>query len=198
MSSSPWLFEQRLLDAREAAAQQADDEVVVDVGLGSVWAAAVVVLEQGDEAIGELGAHVARARRWRARCVVLAPTTSHAKPPRHERERELGVPLRDAVLAAFDPPGGGLEDVAAVFVVALVASGLTGGVESSRVEPRRDGVGGLLVIAGPWLLAEQLGDAVGDRRLVRRLARRVQGVAWFACLTRAGTPPGWAGCAEAG
>jgi len=73
MSSSPWLFEQRLLDAREAAAQQADDEVVVDVGLGSVWAAAVVVLEQGDEAIGELGC----ARRPSA---PMARTLCRARP----------------------------------------------------------------------------------------------------------------------
>ncbi len=51
-------LEQGLFDAGEAAAQQADDEVVVDVGLGAFGAAAVEVLQQGDEAGGDLGAHV--------------------------------------------------------------------------------------------------------------------------------------------
>jgi hypothetical protein len=52
-------FEQGLLDAREAAAQQADDEIVVDVGLRAVRAAAVEVLQQRDQAVGDLGADVA-------------------------------------------------------------------------------------------------------------------------------------------
>ena len=51
-------LEQGLFDAGEAAAQQADDEVVVDVGLGVRRAAAVEVLQQRDEAVGDLGAHV--------------------------------------------------------------------------------------------------------------------------------------------
>ena len=51
-------LEQGLLDAGEAAAQQADDEVVADVRLGHLGAAAVVVLQQRDEAVGDRGRHV--------------------------------------------------------------------------------------------------------------------------------------------
>ena len=51
--------EQRLLDAREAAAQHADHEVVLVVGLGPRRAAAVVLLEQRDHPVGDRGEHVA-------------------------------------------------------------------------------------------------------------------------------------------
>jgi hypothetical protein len=47
---------------------------------------------------------------------------------------------------------------------ALVAPDLPGGVDIDRVEPGRDGVGALLVITGPRLLTEELGNAVGDHR----------------------------------
>src|SRR6185503_16811451 len=51
-------LEERLLNTGEAATQQADDEIVADVGLGSLRAAAVELLQQGDEAVRDRGAHV--------------------------------------------------------------------------------------------------------------------------------------------
>ena len=77
-----------------------------------------------------------------------------------------GVREWEWVLAAFDSPHSGCDDVGAVLVGALVAPDLPGGVEIDCLEPRRDGVGALLVIPGPGLRAEQLRDAVGDRRAV--------------------------------
>ena len=60
--------EQRLLDAREAAAQQADDEVVLVVGLRPRRAPAVEVLQERHEAIGDRREDVAvppLVRDWR-------------------------------------------------------------------------------------------------------------------------------------
>ena len=53
-------LEQRLLDAREAPARAAHDEVVVDIGLGAKRAATVELLQQRDKAIRELGADITR------------------------------------------------------------------------------------------------------------------------------------------
>jgi hypothetical protein len=56
-------FAQRLLDFGEAAAQQADDEVVGDVGLRALRPGPVEVLDEGDDALRDGGAYLARARR---------------------------------------------------------------------------------------------------------------------------------------
>ena len=74
------------------------------------------------------------------------------------------------VLLAREALVGGLDDSGAVFVVALVALDLAGGLAVDRVELGGDGVDVLLVVAGPRLLAEELGDAVGDRGAVGALA----------------------------
>ena len=55
-------LEQRLLDAREAAAQQAYDEVVADVGLRLLRTATVVVLQQRDQAVRDRSTYVAGGR----------------------------------------------------------------------------------------------------------------------------------------
>jgi hypothetical protein len=55
-------------------------------------------------------------------------------------------------------------------VLAFVALDQAGGLAVDLVESARDGVDAPLVIAGPRLFAEQLGDAVGDRRAVAALA----------------------------
>jgi hypothetical protein len=48
-------FVKRLLDAGEAAAQEAYDEVVLVVRLGLGWALAVVLLQQCHESVGDRG-----------------------------------------------------------------------------------------------------------------------------------------------
>jgi hypothetical protein len=55
-------------------------------------------------------------------------------------------------------------------VVALVAPDQAGGLGIDLIEPARDGVDALLVIARPRLLTEQLGDPVDDRRAILALA----------------------------
>ncbi len=56
---------QRLFDAGEATAQDADDDVVDVVDAGLVRAAAVVLLEEADEPVGELSAELAAPRASR-------------------------------------------------------------------------------------------------------------------------------------
>jgi hypothetical protein len=50
--------EQRLLDAREAAAQHADDEVIRVIRLRARWPAAVELLEQRDHPVRYRGQHI--------------------------------------------------------------------------------------------------------------------------------------------
>jgi len=61
---------QRLLDAREAAAQQADDEIVLVVGLRARRTPAVELLEERDDPVGDGGENLAAppARRLVACC----------------------------------------------------------------------------------------------------------------------------------
>ena len=77
---------------------------------------------------------------------------------------------RAGELAAFDASLSGLDHVGAVLVAALVAPDLPGGVDIEPIEPGRDGVGALLVVGGPRLLAEEPCDAIGDRRAIGGLS----------------------------
>jgi hypothetical protein len=84
---------QRFLDPGVAAAQDTDDEIVLVVGLGLGRAAAVELLEQGDQAVGDRGQLIAMAA------------------PRLERRLALlGIELRSrdpsslAQRATLDPP----------------------------------------------------------------------------------------------
>ena len=52
---APAAVQQCLFHTREAAPEHADDEIVLEIGLGSGWAATVVLLEQRDEPVGDRG-----------------------------------------------------------------------------------------------------------------------------------------------
>lgn len=57
--SPPPAFEQRLLNAREAAAQHADHQIVLVIGLCAHWPAAVELLQERHEPLGDTRQDVA-------------------------------------------------------------------------------------------------------------------------------------------
>jgi hypothetical protein len=73
---------------------------------------------------------------------------------------------------AVDPALGGVDDGGAILTAALVALDLAGGLGIAVIQLGHDGADVLLVIAGPWLLAQQLRDAVSEGEAKMRMRRR--------------------------